>query len=243
MKKLILFILFFLAIAKVFACRCVRESIAQSYLDADVVALITIDKTYGEKENNPSGTGLRTYSADVKFEKIYKGTAFKILSVFGTSTYASSGACEKLVEKGEKYIILLTKNKDGDYFVSSCSTMPQISDDKFVKEYESIFKIIEKNKANLFFSKFVQYEDLSRNYNHQTKQISNDFLKLNKKRLHGKLGIYKVKINEEERISEITPIQKIGIKEKQIQELMKKNLEISRGTGFKRDEYYILLEL
>ena len=135
MKKLILFILFFLAIAKVFACRCVRESIAQSYLDADVVALITIDKTYGEKENNPSGTGLRTYSADVKFEKIYKGTAFKILSVFGTSTYASSGACEKLVEKGEKYIILLTKNKDGDYFVSSCSTMPQISDDKFVKEF------------------------------------------------------------------------------------------------------------
>jgi hypothetical protein len=52
-----------------------------------------------------------------------------------------------------------------------------------------------------------------------------------------------VKINDDEKISEIIPIQKIGIKEKQIQELMKKNLRIFRVRGYNSDEYFILLEL
>jgi len=243
MKKILFLILFFSAFTKIFACKCVDESIAKKYLEADVVALVTIEKTYGEKENNPAGTGLRTYSADLKFEKIYKGMTFKTLNIFGTTTSLSSGACEKLVMKGEKYLILLSKNKDGLYFVSSCSTMPKIFEDKFLNEYENIFKVIEKNKANLHFPKFVQYDDMSEDYNQQKKQITNDFLKLNKKRLRGKLGIYKVKINDDDKISEIIPIQKIGIKEKQIQELMKKNLRIFRGKSFKTDEYFILLEL
>lgn len=243
MKKFIFLILFFGMFIQLFACRCVDESIAKRYLDADVVALVTIEKTYGEKENDPPATGLRTYSADLKFEKIYKGIAFKTLNVFGSTSSLSSGACEKLVMKGEKYLIVLSKNKEGLYYVSSCSTMPQISDDKFVKEYENIFKVIEENRADLYFPKFAQYEDMSEDYNHQKKQITNDFLKLNEKRLRGKLGIYKVKINDDEKISEIVAIQKIGIKEKQIQELMKKNLRISRGTGYKSDEYFILLEL
>lgn len=243
MKKFIFLILFLGTFIQLFGCRCVRESIAQSYLGADVVALVTIEKTYGEKENNPEGTGLRTYSADLKFEKIYKGIAFKTLNVFGSTSSLSSGACEKLVMKGEKYLIVLSKNKEGIYYVSSCSTMPQISDDKYLKEYENIFKVIEKNKADLYFPKFAQYEDMSEDYNHLTKQITNDFLKLNEKRLRGKLGIYKVKINDDEKISEIIPIQKIGIKEKQIQELMQKNLRIFRVRGYNSDEYFILLEL
>lgn len=242
MKKLILLILILGAVTKIFACSCVRKNIAQTYLDADVVALIIIEKTYGDRDSHIMQGG-RLYSADVKVEKIYKGNEFKTLHVFGTTTSASSGACEKLIEKGEKYLVLLSKNKDGEYYVSSCSTMPQISDDKYVKEYENIFKVLDKNKSNLQFPKFAQYEDLSEDYNYITRQNTNDFLKLNAKQLHGKVGIYKVKINDKGNIFTITPIEEIGIKEKQIQELMKKNLRIYDGFDTVAGEYFILLEL
>lgn len=242
MKKNIFIILFFGSFAQIFGCRCVEESIARRYLNADIVALVTIEKTYADKEDDSIGTGLRSYSADLKFEKIYKGIAFKTLNVFGNTTSLSSGACEKLVAKGEKYMILLSKNKDGLYYVSSCSTMPQISDDNFVIEYENIFKILEKNMAHLAFPRFATYHDLSEDYNPQTKQKISGFLKLNR-RLRNKIGIYKVKVNDDEKIIEIVPIQKIGIKEKQVQELMKKNLTVFGGAGFKIDEYLILLEI
>lgn len=242
MKKLILLIFILGAFTKVFACKCAEKSIAQKYLNADVVALITIGKTYGDRDSHIMQGG-RLYSADVKVEKIYKGNEFKTLHVFGTTTSSSSGACEKLIEKGEKYLVLLSKNKDGEYYVSSCSTMPQISDDKYLKEYENIFKILDKNKSKLLFPKFAQYEDLSEDYNYITRQNTNDFLKLNAKQLHGKVGIYKVKINDKGNISTITPIEQIGIKEKQIQELMKKNLRIYDGFDTVAGEYFILLEL
>jgi hypothetical protein len=242
MQKFIFVVLLFGVFVQSSACKCMRGSIAQNYLDAEIVALVTIEKTYGDKESNVQ-LGGRLYSADLKFEKIYKGIAFKTLNVFGTTTYASSGACEKLIEKGEKYLILLSKNKDGFYYVSSCSTMPRISDDKFVKNYERIFNIIEKNKSKLHFSKFAQYEDLSEEYDNQKKQIINDFLKLDNKVLVGKLGIYKVKINNDGKISEVKAIQKIGIKEKLIQELMKKNLSVYDGFSTSAGEYFILLEL
>jgi len=242
MKKLILLTLILAAVTKIFACRCVNESIAQEYLDADVVALITIGKTYGDRDSHIMQGG-RLYSADVKVEKIYKGNEFKMLHAFGTTTSASSGACERLLEKGESYLVLLSKNKDGEYYVSSCSTMPQISDDKYLEEYENIFKILDKNKSKLQFPKFAQYKDLSEDYNYTTRQITNDFLKLQTKQLHGKLVIYKVKINDKGNISSITSIEKIGIKEKQIQELMKKNLRIVDGFDTVEGEYFILLKL
>ena len=95
----------------------------------------------------------------------------------------------------------------------------------------------------MLFPKFAQYEDLSEDYNYITRQNINDFLKLNAKQLYGKVGIYKVKINDKGNIFTITPIEGVGIKEKQIQELMKKNLRIYDGFDTVAGEYFILLEL
>lgn len=240
MKNYIFLILFLAGITPVFACKCVSKSLAQSYLDADVVALVTVEDTYGDRDSNVQQGGT-LYTADIKFEKIYKGTTFKILNVLGASNFINSGSCGILIKKGEKYLILLSKNRDGEFYASSCSTMPQISDDNVIKKYESIFNVIEKNKSKIYSGKFAEYEDLSNEYDIHKKQAINDFTKLDKK-LRGKFGIYKVKIRGEGEIYAIQAVLEIGIKEKKIQELMKKNFRVYEGVST-QGEYFILLEL
>lgn len=243
MKKIIILTLFLVSFTKIFACKCMGNSFAQQYLDSDIVALVTIEKTYGDKNVNRNGMQMDSYSADLKFEKIYKGVEFKTLNIFGTTVYASSGACEKLVKKGEKYLILLSKNNDGEYYVSSCNKMSEISDEKHVKEYEDIFNIIERNKAKSFFIKFADYDDASEDYNIQNYDVVNDFSKLNDKRLKNKFGIYKVEINNDGKILKITPIEKIGVNEEQIQKLMKENFTVYNGLNTNSGEYLLLLKL
>lgn len=240
MKNYIILILFLAGITPVFACKCVSKSLAQSYLDADVVALVMVENTYGDRDSNVQQGGT-LYTADIKFEKIYKGTGFKVLNVCGASNFINTGSCGILIRKGEKYLILLSKNRNGEYYASSCSAMPQISDDKVIKEYESIFNVIEKNKSKIYFGKFAEYEDLSNKYDIQKKQAISDFTKLDKT-LNGKLGIYKVQIRGEGEIYAIQAVQKIGIKEKKIQELMKKNFRVYEGFST-QGEYFILLKL
>lgn len=217
------------------------NNFAQDYLDADVVALVTIKNTYENKEYKINGMQLRSYSADLNFERIYKGKEFNTLNVFGTTTYASSGACEKLVKKGEKYLIMLQKNNKGEYFVSSCSTMPNV-DNLSINKYEKIFSIIDKNRSKILFRKFANYDDESQVYDNKTNKLLTDFDKLNTN-FKNKIGIYNVTIDEGGRVEKVISIEKIGEKEKEIQRLIKNNLIIYDGFETKKGEYLILLEL
>lgn len=241
-KILFLFLILF-SFSKGLACKCISQSIAKDYLDSGVVAIVSIDKTYENQSFERNGMQVNMYKADVVFGKIYKGEKFLSLNIYGTTTHSRSGACEKLVRKGEKYLILLDKNQDGQYFVSSCSPMIKISSEAEIREYENIFAVLEKNRTKISSLEFVQYDDSSEVYNNIKKEIETDFTNLKKRNLTGKVGIYKITVNSEGRISSVFPIQKIGVIEQKIQKLIKKNLIIYQGFENKSSEYLILLKL
>lgn len=241
MRKSLILTLVFLSFVKTFACSCANQNFAQVYLESEIVAIVTIGNTYNNKEYEKNGMQLRSYSADLKFEKIYKGKEFKTLNVLGTTTYAYSGACEKLVGNGEKYLVMLTKNNEGEYFVSACSTMPRINSET-IDDYEKIFTIIEKNKNKILFKRFADYEDNSRKYDGITQKLTSDFTKL-KANFKKKIGIYSVMIDTEGKVEKVVSIEKIGKKEKKIQELIKENFTIYDGFDTRKGEYLILLKL
>ncbi|TDX86628.1 hypothetical protein [Epilithonimonas xixisoli] len=153
MRIKILLILFFISV-KISACSCATAVIAQDYFDSDVVGLITIESTYGNEIKKEKIFGARTYRAKISFDKLYKGQKFEELKIIGNSENSNSASCEKQVEVGEKYLILLYKNENGEYVVSLCSSMLQISTSDFNKidNYSKQFDYLEKNKS--LFGKF-----------------------------------------------------------------------------------------
>lgn len=234
MKKILVIATFFISFSKLFACQCVPENFEKKYLSADFVAVITIKETFGNNMYNHDGNQMNIYKAKINIEKIYKGIPIWELNVFGTTTYASSGACEKLVKPNEKYLVLLNKNSNGEYYVSSCSEMSKIDNNRTInsqlKTEQKIFKYLEKNKGNLY-GIFVDYFDNSENWDQTSKKVITDFFKTFGKKINGKFGIYKVKIDDNQKIVEIIPIKKTGLNEQKIQELMRKNLEIENYLG------------
>ncbi len=233
----------FFSFVNLYACRCVHDNFSQAYLDSEIVALVSIQKTYGDEEIEKNGMQMRMYQADLKFEKIYKGKEFKTLNIFGTTKHASSGACEKLVEKGEKYLIAISQGNDGRYIISSCSKVRQINSDiKYLEKIEETFEILEKNKSKFGENVFADYYDNSENYNVKNKTATTDFSNLELKNAK-RLGIYKVSFDDEGKLIDIFEIDKIGKREKEIQKLMKKNLIIEPAFGSPKGDYLILLEL
>jgi len=124
MKIKLLLILIFLSV-KFSACKCHTDIIVQDYFEADVVGIITIDSTYGDTIWEDRTFGSRTYKAKIHFDKLYKGQKFEELNIIGNSKSINSGACETQVKLGQKYLILLNKNSEGEYVISQCSTISQ----------------------------------------------------------------------------------------------------------------------
>lgn len=229
MKKILILISVFLSVAKIFGCSCIYENFENKYLYADFVAVITIKETFGNSKYNRDGNQMNIYKAKVKIDQLYKGNPVFELNIFGTTTYAYSGACEKLVKPNEKYLVLLNKNSNGEYYISSCSNMSKIDDKKSInsqlKTEQKIFKYLDKNKNNLY-GVFADYYDNSEDWDQQNKKIITDFSKIFGNKTKGKFGIYRIKTNEAQKIVEIIPLKKTGLDEMKIQELMKKNFEI-----------------
>lgn len=243
MKKVFILVSIFLSFIKIFACKCVSENFEKKYLYADFVAVVTIQETFGNSLSNRNGNQMNIYKAKINVEKVYKGIPISELNIFGTTTYASSGACEKLVKPNEKYLVLLNKNSNGEYYVSSCSEMSKIDNkkpiNKQLKTEQKIFKYLEKNKNN-FYGIFVDYYDNSEHWDQINKKLITDFSITFGKRLNGKFGIYKVRINENQKIVDLTPIKKTGLDEQKIQELMKRNLEIENYLGRNYGEEFLI---
>lgn len=226
MKTNFLLILFLLSI-KISACSCAEDAIAQNFLDSDIVGIITIDSTYGDTIWENRTFGSRTYKAKFHFDKIFKGQKFEELNVIGNSKNINSGACERLVEPGKKYLILLNKNSNGEYTVSLCSSMFQINtnDSKTIDNYNKQFSYLEKN--NLIFKdfKFINYYDSSVKFDELNNILTNEFKSTFGQKLKNKFGVYKIKLDSENNIIEINSIKKTGLNERKILTLIKKNIK------------------
>ncbi|RXM66992.1 MULTISPECIES: hypothetical protein [unclassified Chryseobacterium] len=238
MKKLSLFLFLLLGIMKISACSCVKGTLAENYLEANVVGVIKILKVYDE---NPDQ---RTYKADVEFEKVYKGTKFTTLNVRGLIGQAYSGACEKEIKPNERYLILLS-GSNNQYGISSCSPMskldlqPTKDEDIQLEKLSKTFSYLEKNKLKFKGAQFSYYYDEKQGDNPQSElsKISN----FNPKQ---PFAIYKVKLNDSFKIKEISPVIAFGSKDKTIEGIMKRNMIIEtpmyRNTSEKK-EYLLLL--
>ncbi|WP_312399951.1 hypothetical protein [Chryseobacterium sp.] len=233
MKKLFFVLFLIIGVIQVSACKCVTNTLVENYLAADVVGVIKILKVYDENDEQ------RTYKADVEFEKIYKGEQFKTLNIRGLIGDVSSGACETSVEVGEEYLILLSKYNNS-YGISSCSPKYHVDpkkEKKNLKALEKTFAYIDKNKFKFMGLEFtIGYDKL---------QIGDKSALSNIKNFSPKqpFAIYKITINDFQKIEKISPITVFGSKDKEVEKIMKNNLEIDPPLFTKSltNEYLILL--
>lgn len=242
LKIKFLFFLLFLSV-KFSACSCAKDAIAQDYFESDVVGIITIESTYGNEEREEKMFGSRIYKAKISFDKLYKGNKFEELIIFGSTTGANSGACEKLVKAGEKYLLLTSKNQNGEYVESLCSNMYKIYDNSLneVNKYSNQFNYLEKNKSLFKDLKFINYYDESENWDNVKKIATNEFEIIFGKKIKNKFGVYKVKTDSENKIIEIQSIKKIGINEKKMLALIKKDIKINFLFEENPNSEYLLL--
>jgi len=178
-------------IPKFSACECILGNFAENYLKADFVAVISVKETFGNNKYNRDGYQANIYKAKISVEKIYKGKLISELNILGTTTYADSGACEVLMKPNEKYLVLLDKNLDGEYYIASCSSISLLDNNRTIKSQlktqEKIFKYLEKNKDNLK-GIFSDYKDISIKWDSVNEEMITDFSKT-----FGKKNIWKIR--------------------------------------------------
>lgn len=237
--KLKIKFLFFLSFLSVnfSACSCAKDAIAQEYLEADIVGIITIKSTYRSEIKDDS----RIYKAKISFDKIYKGNEIEELTILGRIDSVSSGACERLVRTGEKYLILL--NKNGTQLITLCSSIYSIDNYSlsFINDYKKQFDFLANNKDLFKGLKFINFHDISKKWDDLKKETTNEFEAVFKKKLKNRFGIYKVEIDNKNEIVKINTVKKIGLSEKKFLELIKKNITVDFRDRSPNSEYLLLL--
>ncbi|HCN52166.1 MAG TPA: hypothetical protein DIT10_24320 [Chryseobacterium sp.] len=214
MKKLSLFLFLLLTIVKISACSCIGLTLSQAYQNSDVIGVIKILKVYGQDKQR------RMYKADVEFETIYKGKAFKTIMVSGRIGKPNSAACEIDIKPKERYLIYLDKSGN-DYFVSYCTSKSKLSnnvadDDKsFFEDLDKTFSYIEANK-----SKFndLQFAD---SYIIDPQGYRSSFYEISDFNPKQPFAIYKIKVNKSSEIQEATPIIGFGSEDERIGDILK----------------------
>lgn len=255
-NSILLFILIFCSI-KTWACSCIFENIAQEYMEADFVGIVSIKKTYNNKTVELAKDFQRsTYKADLAFEKIYKGNEFDVLNIYGKANVTDDepllfGGCDLYVEKGEKYLVILKKNQNNEYWASMCSRViylsseqnPLSDESEIINSYSNLFSGIEKYKEQFSTLKFVNLYDKTLRLNHKTNKLESDFTKLKIGDPSDKIGFYKVILNDKMKIDHIVPIKKVGTRDEEIEEIIMKNLSFPQYAYSKNkpEELLILL--
>ncbi|AZA58421.1 hypothetical protein [Chryseobacterium shandongense] len=234
MKKLFSLLSLILCVITISACKCKTDPLAENYLAADVAGIITITKVYGENAEQ------RTYKADIKFEKIYKGKEFQTLNVRGLIGNSYSGACEIDVEPGETYLILLQKY-NGKYSISACSPKYRfdMEKEKATSEVlEKAFAYIDKNKFAFTGLEFTTcFDELQKGDKSELSAIKNFTPK-------NPFAIYKVKVDDHSKIKELTPVTTFGDKDQEIENILKRNMIVDIPMFFNQkplEEFLILL--
>ncbi|SHF14358.1 hypothetical protein [Chryseobacterium takakiae] len=234
MKKLLFFLFLVLNIITVYACKCKTDPLAENYLAADVAGIIRIINVYGENAEQ------RTYKADIKFEKIYKGKEFQTLNIRGLIGNSYSGACEIDVQPGETYLILLNKY-NGEYSISYCSPKYRfdMEKEKATSEVlEKAFAYIDKNKFAFIGLQFATcFDELQKGDKSDLSAIKNFTPK-------NTFAIYKVKVDDHSKIKELTPVTTFGDKDQEIENILRRNMIVDTPMFFNHkpgEEFLILL--
>ncbi|MCE3075935.1 hypothetical protein [Chryseobacterium gwangjuense] len=236
MKKNLLLIFFLFFTLKIFACRCSSENIVQEYLDADFVGVITITKTFDENIlKYKSGSENYFYKAEMNFDKIIKGKKLNFLNVFGIISDKKDfyQGCSLYLKPGEKYFVILKKNQNNEYWISSCSRIIRLSyhnlineENRLINSYTKLFENIEKYKNQFSNLKFEDFYDSSETRMTYPYTPHTDFIKLNISNPYDRIGIYKVLTNKDLKIKKIIPIKQVGEKDIEIENLILKNLQL-----------------
>ncbi|SHE76968.1 hypothetical protein [Chryseobacterium sp. OV279] len=238
MKKLLLLFFVLSSVIKVSACKCVRDPLPQEYLNANVVGVIKIIKVYDENIEQ------RTYKADVEFEKLYKGTEFKTLTVRGLIGNSHSAACEIDIEPNERYLILLSGAGSNSYTISSCTPKSKLSarsskdENSELENLKKTFSYLDKNRYKFTGLTFTFCED-------GTSDIGQtDLSKIKDFQPKQSFAIYRVKINESSKIDEIVTITGFGSQDKIIEDVIKRKMIVDRpmfSNSSDKKEFLILL--
>ncbi|CAH0221761.1 hypothetical protein [Chryseobacterium sp. Bi04] len=235
MKKLSLFIFLLLSIAKVSACSCMGMSLSQNYQDADVIGVIKIVKVYGQSKE------YRMYKADIQFEKVFKGKAFKTIRVSGVIGKSSSAACEMNLKPKERYLIFLDKSGN-DHFVTFCtpkSKLQNIATENEHSRFEHLGKKIsylEENKSGFQDLQFATCYEKTPTGN------KSDLSKISDFSPKQQFAVYKVKVNNLSEIQEVTPIAGFGSKEETIKNILKTKfkVDVSRTSSEAEQKEFLL---
>lgn len=254
-NSILLFILVFCSI-KTWACSCIFENIAQEYMDADFAGIVSIKKTYDNKNVDVAKDFQRSaYKADLAFEKIYKGNEFDALNIYGRINVTDGnslfvGGCNLYVEKGEKYLVILKKNQNNEYWASLCSRIiylsseqnPLMDESEKINSYSNLFSEIEKHKEQFSTLKFVNLYDKTLKLNNKTNKLESDFKKLKIGNPSDKTGFYKVTLNDEMKIDHIVTIKKVGTRDEEIEKIIMKNLSrVQSGYSENKPKELLLL--
>ena len=152
MKKFLLLFGFLLSV-NVLACKCFSPNFGQRFEQSDFIAEVKILNTSNINTNDEN---YRFYNAEIKILKLYKGKKLKNILIKGKlkdndlEDFYGGGDCSVLVQKGEKFLIYLTKN-DG-FKMNSCSYKIGIESSKIVLERKALNFLIKKNikKTNTY---------------------------------------------------------------------------------------------
>jgi hypothetical protein len=123
MFRFALFVLLFIPVETVMACSCVELSANDRYMTSDFIGVVEIGRTYDVESSDE-----RIYVAETKSIESYKGESPSKIFVSGTTEMAYDGQCEILVQPGERWLIHLKQDKNGDFTLSYCSIPVRISD-------------------------------------------------------------------------------------------------------------------
>ncbi|KQR93940.1 hypothetical protein ASG01_15595 [Chryseobacterium sp. Leaf180] len=257
MKNRILILILLFCSLKSFACSCIYNNLAQEYLDADFAGIVTVKKTYDTKDLRFDNDLKRsTYIAELVFEKLYKGTEFDVLNMYGKATMANDddryfGSCDLFIQKGERYIIVLKKNSNGEFWGSQCTRLIPLSaeenkvndNEELINTYSNLFSNIEKHKKSFSNHIFLNFNDKTLRLNDKTNYPESDFTKLNIGKPSENVGFYKVVLDENLKISKIVPIKKVGFRDKEIEKMIKRNLSLNKYDvpQYASKEYLLLL--
>lgn len=117
MKKILLVFFFIFSTNTLLACTCDTPPIYSRYMTSDFIGIVEIKST----EDMPDTSQYRHYKAGLNLAKSFKGKMPDKIMVAGTQFNSNSGICEISVSVGEKWLIYLDKNDDGNYYMSYCS--------------------------------------------------------------------------------------------------------------------------
>ena len=217
MKRIVILIALLLGFNFLSACDCVVSSLAENYNNNLIVAEITILNTY----NNDLAK--RTYKADIKFDKIFKGVPnISTLTVSGLTGFSPEDllgdACEFGLKKGDKYLIFLRSTEE---IISTCTPHYRLDKKDAAKSKitatENLFSFLKKATVKNY--SFKSYFENNKDGKSSLSRLKNFNPKNN-------FAVYELLLDSDKKVSTVNIISGFGDQDTAIANLIKKNFWI-----------------